>query len=166
MCQRTLKKYAFYIYAETLSKIHALPPYTAFEQYILDYLLLPPTQLHPNGWAFLRAYQIVLEHLSCTVSGPLFYALFTFVHSRKNTSVSFRVAEKSFFRLYSDSIKDFKTHYACVVAMNLVAKKRVSKCEQGVIVSSKFPLSWSKHHYPLHPSDFLVSPENLDLEDQ
>lgn len=80
--------------------------------------------------------------------------------------MSFRAAEKSFFSLYSSSIKDFKTHHASVVAMNLANKKKMSNCQQRVIVSSNFPLSWNKKHYSLHPSDFLDSSESLDSEDQ
>lgn len=57
--------------------------------------------------------------------------------SRKNAWVSFRAAEMSFFSLYSDSIKEFKTHYACVVALNALANKWIAKCEQRNLVSSK-----------------------------
>lgn len=125
--QQTPEKYGFYVYVETLTSLHRV-------RAIHSDLLLAPTQLHPNGWAFLRAYQLTLEHLGRTISAPLFYATFTFVRSKKGAWVSLRATEKNFFSLYSNSIKDFKTHYARVVAMNAVAKRRMSNCEHRNLV--------------------------------
>lgn len=160
------EKYAFYIYYETLARIHACPHYTLYEKHILNGLSLAQTQFHSNVWASLLAYQIIMDPLGRSLLDSWFFALFTFVRSRKNAWVSFWASEKSDFSLYLDSLKDFKDYFASIVARNLASKKKLSRTQHGVTVCSRFPLSWNEGHYSLHPSDFLVSPENLDADDQ
>lgn len=63
VCQVPPKKYVFYIYYETLAKIHARPPFTVFEQTILRELSVAPTQLHLNSWAF----QILLSPRAASI---------------------------------------------------------------------------------------------------
>lgn len=43
-----------------LNDLRVLPPFTYFEQLIVRMLKLAPTQLHPNGWAFIKDFEMVM----------------------------------------------------------------------------------------------------------
>ncbi|RDY08987.1 hypothetical protein CR513_06723, partial [Mucuna pruriens] len=45
------------------SKLGLKLPFTSFKQTILRALNVVPTQLHPNSWAFVRAFELLCEDL-------------------------------------------------------------------------------------------------------
>lgn len=50
-----------FVYAVMTSELGACPPFTDFERQSPWALHLGPTQLHPNGWAILKAFQLAME---------------------------------------------------------------------------------------------------------
>lgn len=127
---------------------------------------MAPTHLHPNSWAFLCAYQIVMDKLDMPLSRNLFFALFTSVRSQEKSWVSLRASVKAllenFFSLYLDCFKDFKDHFVYVVAMKFAVKNRLFIHKHVQVTGPRLPLSWEARHYSLPPNKLLTLPENLD----
>ncbi|RDX82531.1 hypothetical protein CR513_36661, partial [Mucuna pruriens] len=53
----------FYLYDTLHSKLGIKLPFTHFEWSVLRALNVAPTQLHPNSWAFVRAFELLCEDL-------------------------------------------------------------------------------------------------------
>ncbi|RDX96311.1 hypothetical protein CR513_21027, partial [Mucuna pruriens] len=53
----------FYLYGTLHLKLGVKLPFTHFEQVVLRVLNVAPTQLHPNNWAFVRAFELLCEDL-------------------------------------------------------------------------------------------------------
>ncbi|RDX66367.1 hypothetical protein CR513_54871, partial [Mucuna pruriens] len=66
----------FYVYEPVFSKLGLKLPLTAFEQTILRALNVVPTQLHPNSWAFVRAFELLCEDLGQAPSLGVFFWFF------------------------------------------------------------------------------------------
>ena len=54
-----------FLYATFFKKMKLRLPFTRFERELLTELDIAPAQLHPNSWAFVRAFQIIYAHLGC-----------------------------------------------------------------------------------------------------
>ena len=65
-----------FIYTTTFKKVKLRVPFTRFERELLTELDIAPAQLHPNSWAFVRAYQIICTHLGLPASVDVFLYLF------------------------------------------------------------------------------------------
>ena len=51
-------------------------PFSLFEVECLDFIAVAPTHLHPNSWAFIRAFEALMEFLGAASSiGILFFLL-------------------------------------------------------------------------------------------
>jgi len=57
-------------------KVKLRLPFTRFERELLTELNIAPAQLHPNSWAFIRAFQILCAHLLLPASVDVFLFLF------------------------------------------------------------------------------------------
>lgn len=49
-------------------------PLTEFQQGVLDFLRLTPRQLAPNGWGFIRTFEILMKYLQRESSVRVFFA--------------------------------------------------------------------------------------------
>ncbi|MCH79513.1 hypothetical protein A2U01_0000263 [Trifolium medium] len=49
----------FYMYGDIIRSFNMWFPFTSFEDTILRILNIAPSQLHPNSWAFVKAFEIV-----------------------------------------------------------------------------------------------------------
>ena len=65
-----------FVYATMFKKVKLCFPFTRFERELLTELDIAPAQLHPNTWAFVRAYQIICAHLGHPASVDVFLYLF------------------------------------------------------------------------------------------
>ena len=65
-----------FIYATLFKKVKFRLPFTRFERELLTKLNIAPSQLHPNSWAFVRAFQILCAHLGLPASVDVFLFLF------------------------------------------------------------------------------------------
>jgi len=65
-----------FIYTTMFKKVKLRFPFTRFERELLTELDIAPTQLHPNSWAFVWAYQIICADLGHPASVDVFLYLF------------------------------------------------------------------------------------------
>ncbi|MED6157326.1 hypothetical protein PIB30_022146 [Stylosanthes scabra] len=84
-------------------------PFSEFECGVLSHLKCAPSQIHPNAWAFVRGFEILMEYLGVD---PLLEVFFTFFQAkgvRKGDLVTLNsVQRKTLFSLYRQSYNDFK----------------------------------------------------------
>ncbi|KAJ1400833.1 hypothetical protein SESBI_29269 [Sesbania bispinosa] len=66
----------FYVYDYCLTTLGVRMPFINFQMRVLSYLRICPTQFHPNGWAFARAYEIICNYFGIHASTILFFHLF------------------------------------------------------------------------------------------
>jgi len=62
----------FFMYAHVMKDSCVFIPFDAFCLDVLRTLNVAPTQLHMNGWAYIRAFQILCIALAITPTVPLF----------------------------------------------------------------------------------------------
>ena len=48
----------FYFYQVVLKRIGMRLPFSQFERELLTEINIAPAQLHPNGWAFVKAFRV------------------------------------------------------------------------------------------------------------
>ncbi|RDX96118.1 hypothetical protein CR513_21264, partial [Mucuna pruriens] len=66
----------FYVYEPVFSKLGLKLPFSPFKQTVLRALNVAPTQLHPNSWAFVRAFELMCEDLGRAPSLGVFFWFF------------------------------------------------------------------------------------------
>ncbi|RDY13061.1 hypothetical protein CR513_02070, partial [Mucuna pruriens] len=59
-------------------------PFMHFEWSVLHVLNVAPTQLHPNGWAFIRAFELLCEDIGRAPSLGVFFWFFSVRQTKKN----------------------------------------------------------------------------------
>ena len=74
----------FFMYERVMKDSCLVIPFDNFCTDVLCYLNVAPTQLHPNGWAYVTAFQFVCAALGLTPTIPLF---FTHYQSRSGKKV-------------------------------------------------------------------------------
>jgi hypothetical protein len=99
----------FYMYTKVMQALNLSLPFTDFELAILNALNVAPTQLHPNGWAFVRAFELVCLGLDLE---PRLGVFFHFYHV-KSLSFGRPVSISSqpnlgLFTLYASNFKNYK----------------------------------------------------------
>ena len=99
----------FFLYATIFKRIKLRLPLTGFEQALLTEINVAPTQLHSNGWAFVRAFTILCNHLGFTPSVDVFLYFFEAKSPGKKLWVSFNgVVGRSLLTLFQQFYKGFK----------------------------------------------------------
>lgn len=53
----------FFVYVVMVEKMGVRVPFNAFQKKVLGFLRVSPTQVTPNGWRFVRTFEIVMEAL-------------------------------------------------------------------------------------------------------
>ena len=66
----------FFMYQTVFKCIGVCLPFTPFERELLTEINTAPTQLHPNSWAFVRAFQILCGYLGILPSVDVFLHFF------------------------------------------------------------------------------------------
>ncbi|MED6147683.1 hypothetical protein PIB30_046068 [Stylosanthes scabra] len=110
------EKHFIYMYECLFSKLGVRVPFTQFEQDILYECRVAPSQLHPNSWGFMKAFQTVCWYLHLDISLRAFLYFFRLIQpffSRKKSQwSSFRACEgRRIFTLYEESFHNFKNYY-------------------------------------------------------
>ena len=99
----------FFMYARVMKDSCLVIPFDDFCTDVLRYLNVAPTQLHPNDWAYIRAFQFVWAALGLTPTIPLF---FTHYQSRPGKKVGLlsliSQGRNCLFKPFSSSYKHFK----------------------------------------------------------
>jgi hypothetical protein len=99
----------FYMYASVIYNLNLWLPFTEFEMSSLSALNVAPSQLHPNSWAFVKAFELLCLGLDLE---PRLGVFFYFYHikslfSEKQVSISSQ-PNKGLFTLYSFNFKNYK----------------------------------------------------------
>jgi len=106
-----------FIYTTAFKKVKLRFPFTRFERELLTELHIAPAQLHPNGWAFVRAYQIICAHLGHPASVDVFLFLFEAKNPGDCLWVSLNgIAGRFILSIFQQSYKDWKgkfVHVCC-----------------------------------------------------
>ena len=63
-----------FVYTTLFKKVKLKFPFTRFERELLTELNIAAAQLHPNSWAFVRAFQVMCDHLGCLHPWTYFYS--------------------------------------------------------------------------------------------
>ncbi|MED6145545.1 hypothetical protein PIB30_026273 [Stylosanthes scabra] len=102
----------FYMYTTVFLDIGVRFPFTKFECGVLNQLKCAPTQIHPNAWAFIRGFEILMEYLGTTPLLEVFFSFFQAKGVRKGGVVTVNSMQgRALFGLYRQSYKDFKQMY-------------------------------------------------------
>ncbi|RDX62561.1 hypothetical protein CR513_59091, partial [Mucuna pruriens] len=99
----------FYLYDTLHSKLGIRLPFSHFERAVLQALNVAPTQLHPNSWAYVRAFELLCEDLGKAPSLGVFFWFYTVKKTEKVgwTSLCSRPKRK-LFQPFLASYKKFK----------------------------------------------------------
>ncbi|RDX97495.1 hypothetical protein CR513_19733, partial [Mucuna pruriens] len=133
-------KPCFYLYDTLHSKLGIKLPFTHFEQAILQVLNVAPSQLHPNSWAFVRAFELLCEDLGKAPTLGVFFWLFTVKKTDKVgwTSLCSRPKRK-LFKPFLESYNSFKTRFFKVTPSDSGPNLLVDCAGRPF-----FPLSWTR----------------------
>ncbi|KOM37430.1 hypothetical protein LR48_Vigan03g081200 [Vigna angularis] len=109
----------FYVYATMFKDLKVLLPFSDFQMGVLRTLNVAPTQLHPNGWAFMQAFSAICSGLALKPTpAPFLYFFHVQPHSSKPWVSLRMVGNKHLLSLYNSSYKDFKGHFFKVPQMD------------------------------------------------
>jgi len=121
-----------FVYATLFKKVKLRFPFTRFERELLTELNIAPAQLHPNSWAFVRAFQILCAHLGLPVSVDVFLFLFEAKNPGDRPWVSLNgIAGRSILSIFQQSYKYWKGKFVKVCPNN-----------QDPSLLDGFPLYW------------------------
>ncbi|MED6195542.1 hypothetical protein PIB30_038873 [Stylosanthes scabra] len=102
-----------WVYAELFTRLGVRFPLSDFQREVLTRCQVAVSQLHLNGWGFLRTFERVCLHFGFRPSWRIF--LFTYhLHAPPpgNGFMSFRAYQgKRLFDAFEESIQEFKWHY-------------------------------------------------------
>ncbi|KOM58056.1 hypothetical protein LR48_Vigan11g108900 [Vigna angularis] len=153
----------FYVYATMFKDLKVLLPFTDFQMGVLKTLNLAPTQLHPNGWAFMQAFVAICSGLALK---PTLAAFLYFFHVQPHPTkpwVSVRtVGNKHMLTLYNSSYKDLKITFLKSCRRSLATRVFATPAPPGMpsflfTGDPRKVLSWPKPQ---------MSTEDLDLINQ
>jgi hypothetical protein len=99
----------FYMYASVVENLNLWLPFTDFELALLNALNVAPTQLHPNSWAFVKAFELVCLGLDLEPRLGVFFH-FYYIKSLfpgKQVSISSQ-PNRGLFSLYASNFKNYK----------------------------------------------------------
>ena len=103
------------MYTTLFKKVKLRFPLTRFERELLTELDIAAAQLHPNSWAFVRAFQIMCAHLGLPASVDVFLFLFEAKIPGDRLWVSLNgIAGRSILSIFQQSYKDWKGKFVQV----------------------------------------------------
>ncbi|CAJ2629808.1 unnamed protein product [Trifolium pratense] len=165
-------------------------PFSPFAASVLKALQVAPSQLHPNSWSFIMGFEHLCTYRSVRPTLPLFFRIFKI--QRKPTREVGRAPRQNWvslkhhedvklFKMFVDSIKDFKERYFIIRPESPAARESLleleeDKDEQGVARKDdhgqvifravpKFPLSWSYDHFQKEPKEYTTGDADLSPEE-
>jgi hypothetical protein len=108
----TQEPHYFYMFSKVMENLSLTLPFTDFEIEVLNALNVAPTQLHPNDWAFVRAFELVCLGLGLEPRLGVFFH-FYYVKSLtpgKPVSISSQ-PNMGLFTLYASNFKNYKNTF-------------------------------------------------------
>jgi len=136
----------FFMYSTIFKRVKFCLPLTGFERVLLTEVNVAPTQLHPNIWAFVRAFIILCNHFGYTPSVDVFLYFFEAKNPGKRLWLTFKgVAGKVLLTLFQESYKGFRKKFF-----------KVSCSVYDPTLLDGFPLYWVEKRR-------LKKPRSLDM---
>ncbi|MED6144047.1 hypothetical protein PIB30_011840 [Stylosanthes scabra] len=127
-----------YIYTTVFLDVGIKFPFTEFECGVLSQLKCAPSQIHPNAWAFIRGFEILMEYLGVDPLLEVFFSFFQAKGVRKGGLVTLNnVQGKTLFELYRQSYKDFKEMFVKVACAEELFPFYLDEFDL-----ERFPLYW------------------------
>jgi len=100
------RKPFFFMYQTVFKRVGVRLPFTPFERELLIEINTAPAQLHPNKWAFVRAFEILCGYLGVPPSVDVFFEV---KKQGKSLWVSFSgVTGRILLTLFQNSYKGWK----------------------------------------------------------
>jgi hypothetical protein len=132
----------FYMYTHFIKDFHLYFPFTPFQASMLRTLNVAPTQLSPNSWSFVKAFELICFGLD--ILDPSVAVFFSFYHIKSlfpNSVVSLSAQpNRGLFSLFSSNYKNYKDTFLRV---------RGAVGVQNVMYSSEgeplFPFYWTSN---------------------
>ncbi|XP_057431461.1 uncharacterized protein LOC130724272 isoform X2 [Lotus japonicus] len=138
----------FYMYETLFSRLNIKLPFSDFECDVLRTLNVAPTQLHPNSWAYIRAFNLLCGNYDINPSARLFFCFFKSKLGRKGWISLNGIPGKCLFSLFASNYKYFKTKFFRV--KNRQDFPELIKDASG---GYKFPLYWSSNPSSISETD-------------
>ena len=123
-----------FIYSTIFRRLGLRLPITPFERTLMTEVNVALAQLHPNSWAFVRAFAILCYSLSLTPSVDAFLFFFEVKDPGKKLWVNFNgVAGWVLLTLFQQSYKGFKKNFF-----------KIRSNRRDLDLLDGFPLYWTK----------------------
>ena len=99
----------FYFYQVVFKRIGMRFPFSRFERELLTKINIAPAQLHPNAWAFVKAFGVLCGFFGCTPSVDVFLHFFEVKKQGKSLWVSLNnIHGRVLLSLFQQSFKGWK----------------------------------------------------------
>jgi len=106
-----------FIYSAIFKRLRLRLPFTFFEKDLLTELNVAPCQLHPNAWAFIRAFEILCNHFGHPPSTDVFLHFFEAKNPGDRSWLSLNgVIGRVILGLYQQSFKDWKGRFYMITS--------------------------------------------------
>jgi len=156
--------YVFPLYEVVFKDMGFQLPLSDFQREVLHWTKLSPSQIHPNSYVFMRAFELVCQHLRVPPLKNLFYTIFTV--QRGADWVSFRQTKKM-FEIFTGKVQSFKERFFLVRPKSDAALDTLLEAaKEGVLeCRTLFPLYWSQDHFGYELKDFCRTVPSLTEEE-
>ena len=157
---RPAKDGEFFVFAcEYFRALGVVFPLSQFECEVLSALSVAPSQLHPNSWGFIKAFEIVCRHLVLTPTANVFRSFHQLKHGERVGWVSLSGMQRlALFAPYSDSVKRWKDKFFKVRALSDEA--RALYFVDPASGRPRFPLWWT------YPRKYTVMEDPLSEDEE
>ena len=152
----------FYFYTGVIEEFGIQFPLSDFETDILRTINLAPSQLRPNSWGFIRAFEIICRALSISPTIGLFFSFFEIKSTEPGNWVAISgIPKRSFLQAYTSNFKGYKERF-----LRVRCGPRCPYVIYGTDGHHKFPLYWTCDPLPISGFvyDRLSDSEILSLE--
>ncbi|MCH79616.1 zinc finger protein [Trifolium medium] len=99
----------FYMYDDVIRTFNLWFPFTGFEDTVLRILNIAPSQLHPNSWTFVKAFEIVCMGLGVEPRLGVFFSFYQVKSLTPGKMVSLSsLPNKGLFTLFASNFKNYQ----------------------------------------------------------
>jgi hypothetical protein len=160
------------MYEATFKEVGFRLPFSSFQASVFEWLELCPSQLKPDSFAYLMAFELVCRFLQLPASKDLFFAIFTVQRGSNKDGgcnwVSFR-QRTTLFENFSSGAKRFHERFFLVKPRTEVALRSVLKVVarphgDGGVTSVRVPrfhFSWCLDHFKHEPAMYRYNYDKL-----
>ncbi|MED6113014.1 hypothetical protein PIB30_067109 [Stylosanthes scabra] len=145
-----------WVYVDLFTRLGVRLPFSDFQREVLTRCQVAASQLHLNGWGFLRTFERVCLHFGFRPSWRIF--LYTYqLHAPPpgNGFLSFRAYQgRRLFDAFEESIQEFKWHYFKVLPLPGTRPFWVD--DEGKPEEVQLPVCWILDHSDAEVGAFLA----------